>query len=222
MRTPPSNSKPGFSRSWLVTACALSGLLACTHAQAYLVPITAGSRALYLQVGAGSMTGGNGTYAGGATPGNNGSINLVSTTVPVAAVGNGTPQNMSTNSTVAASPWEGFVFCTPANGQVYIGGFYRTPGTGANATLSVSTPSYLVNANGNTLPFSSISWVSSGILDPVATLPSGSFVGGSSQTLLSLVRNNWFESCFAFSYNNAQMAAAGTFSGRATYTLSAP
>jgi hypothetical protein len=222
MRTPPTYSKTGILRSWPVAACVLSGLLGSPAAQAYLVPITAGTRALYLQVGAGSMTGGDGTYAGGATPGNNGNINLVSTIVAAATVGNGTSQNMSTNSTVAASPWEGFTFCIPANGQVYVGGFYRTPGTGANGTLSVSTPSNLVNANSNTLPFGTISWVSSGLGDPVTTIPSGTFVGGSTQTLMSLVRNNWFESCFAFRYNNAQMAAAGTYSGRATYTLSAP
>ena len=96
------------------------------------------------------------------------------------------------------------------------------PGAGGNATVSVTSPANLVNASGNTISFSSISWVSGGIGDATPTIPSGSFVGGSTQTLLSVARNTWFESCLAFSYANSQLAAAGTFSGRVTYTLSAP
>ena len=47
-------------------------------------------------------------------------------------------------------------------------------------------------------------------------------MGGTTQTLFSVARNNWFESCLTFSYANANMVAAGTFTGRATYTLVAP
>ena len=35
-------------------------------------------------------------------------------------------------------------------------------------------------------------------------------------------RDNWFESCLAFRYLNTQLVPAGTFTGRATYTLTAP
>ena len=200
-------------------ALALSGLLGCGAAQAYLVGITAGTRALYLQVGTGTFTG---TYQGGGTPGDNATINTVTATVAAGAIGSGA-QTMSTNSTVTNSPYDNFAFCTPASGQVYVGGFYRIPSlTGASATLSVTTPLNLVNATSDTIPFSTISWVSGGAQDASATIPSGTFAGGTTQTLLTVTRNNWFESCLTFSYANAQLAPAGTFTGRATYQLVAP
>jgi hypothetical protein len=34
--------------------------------------------------------------------------------------------------------------------------------------------------------------------------------------------NTWNESCHTFSYANSSSVAAGTYTGRATYTLSAP
>jgi hypothetical protein len=191
-------------------------------AHGFTVGITAGTRALFLQVGAGTMTGG--TFNNNATPGNNSTVNTASVTVPSAQLGSGTAQAMTTSSTVTASPWDGFAFCSsPATtGQVYVGGFYRVPGTtGAAATLSVSTPASLANANGDTLVFSSIAWTSSGNGDATPTIPSGAFTGGA-QTLLSVTRNTWFESCLAFRYLNTQMVPAGTFNGVATFTLSTP
>lgn len=202
----------------LSTSLALAGLLGCSAAQAFLVSIAPGTRALYLQVGTGSFSG---TYSGGGTPGDNPTVNTASVTVPAAALGTG-PQNMATNSPTANSPYDNFAFCTPGTGQVYVGGFYRTPSTAGNATLSVQTPLNLVNATSDTIPFSTISWVSGGNGDTSATVPSGTFAGGTTQTLLSLARNNWFESCLAFRYANAQLAPAGTFTGRAIYQLVAP
>jgi hypothetical protein len=195
-----------------------SGALTCLGAQAFVVTITAGTRSLFLQVGAGTMTGGN--FSSGGTPGNNSTINSVSVTVPAANLGAGT-RAMTTDSTVAASPYDSFAFCTvPA--QVYVGGFYRTPGTGANATLTATAPASLVNATGNTIPFNTISWISGGASDTTATIPSGTFVGGASQTLLSITRNTWFESCLQFNYANTQLVGSGTFTGRVSYTLTAP
>ena len=61
-------------------------------AHAFTVNITAANpKAIYLQVGVGTFTGGN--YNAGGTPGNNTTINTVSVTVPAAAVGNGTAQD---------------------------------------------------------------------------------------------------------------------------------
>lgn len=199
-------------------AFALVGLLVGTSAQAYLVTIAAGTRAIYLQVGTGTFTG---TYASGGTPGDNTTVNTMTASVAAGAIGTGA-QVMSTNSAVTNSPYDNFAFCTPASGQVYVGGFYRTPGTGGNATLSVTTPLNLINATSDTIAFNTISWVSGGTGDATATVPSGTFTGGATQTLLSLARNNWFESCLTFSYANAQLAPAGTFTGRATYQLVAP
>jgi hypothetical protein len=198
----------------LLVLAALAGVT--SPASAFLVAITPGTRAIYLQVGSGTFTG---TYNAGGTPGNNGTINKVSVTVPAASLGTGS-RAMTSDSTVSNSPYDNFAFCT-APAQVYIGGFYRLPGGGGTATLSVTTPATLSNATANTIAFSSISWVSSGNSDPVATIPSGTFAGAA-QTLLSVAPNFWFESCMAFSYANAQTVAAGTFSGRATYTLTAP
>ena len=188
---------------------------------AYTVNITAGTRVVYLVVGNGAFTG---TLQGGGTPANNATVNSVSVTVAANQIGNSTAQGMQTNSTQAQSYYDSFVFCSPAAQQVYVGGFYRIPGTtAATATLSVSTPiGGLLNASGDTIPFSQISWVSSGIGDTGAQVfPTGAFTGGT-QTLATLNRNTWNESCHAFSYANTNLVAAGTYTGRATYTLTAP
>ncbi len=197
----------------------LAGILAAAgvHSHAFVATISAGTRTLFLQVGAGTMTGVN--FSLGGTPGNNATINSVSVNVPSAALGTGV-QAMTTDSTVTNSALDGFLFCTvPA--QVYVGGFYRTPGAAGNGTLSVTSPATLSNGLGDTLPFTSISWVSGGAGDATATIPSGTFTGAT-QTLYSVTRNNWFESCLAFRYANAAVVPAGTFTGRVTYTLAAP
>ena len=185
---------------------------------AYVVPITAGTKSIYLQVGVGTMTGG--TFRGGGTPGNNATVNRVSVAVTAANLGAGTVA-MTTDSTVTASPYDGFNFCSIPS-QVYVGGFFRTPGASANATLTATAPSALTNASGDTIPFNTVSWISGGTGDTTATIPSGTFVGGALQTLLSVTSNTWFESCLQFNYANAQVVPAGTFTGRVSYTLTAP
>jgi hypothetical protein len=188
-------------------------------ASAYTVNITSGTRAIYLQVGNGTYTG---TYNGGGTPGTNTTINKVSVSVPAAQVGNGTAQAMTSDSTQAVSYYDNYSFCNPP-AQVYIGGFYRRPGTTGTATLTVSTSAAnLVDAAGDTIPFSQISWTSSGNGDSGAeVIPGGTFTGAS-QTLATFSGNTWNESCHTFSYANSSNVAAGTYTGRATYTLSAP
>ena len=185
---------------------------------AYVVNITAGTKSIYLQVGVGAMSGG--TFNNGGTPGNNPTVNRVSVAVTAANLGAGNVA-MTTDSAVTASPYDGFNFCSiPA--QVYVGGFFRTPGASANATLTATAPSALTNASGDTISFNTISWISGGTGDATATIPSGTFVGGAPQTLLSVTRNTWFESCLQFNYANAQVVPAGTFTGRVNYTLTAP
>jgi hypothetical protein len=201
-----------------VVAAALA--LAATAAPAYVVTITAGTRSIYLQVGTGTMAGGN--FSSGGTPGNNATVNTVSVTVPAASLGTGA-QAMTTNSAVTSSAYDGYAFCpvtTPAT-SVYIGGFYRTPGAAANATLTVAAPANLVSG-ADSLPFSTISWVSVGNGDATPTFPSGTFAGGTTQTLLSVTRNTWFETCMQFSYANSAVFPAGTYTNRVTYTLTSP
>lgn len=195
-------------------------LLPPALASAFTVNITAGPRVVFLAVGNGSFTG---TLQGGGSPATNATINTVSVTVPANVIGTGAAQPMNTNSTQANSFWDNFTFCSPATRQVYIGGYFRRPGAGGNATLTVTTPAGgLVNAGGNTIPFSQISWASSGIGDTGAqVIPAGTFTGGT-QTLATLNGNTYNESCHTFSYANAAVVAAGTYTGRATYTMSAP
>jgi hypothetical protein len=199
--------------AWCVIAAVAS------EARAFTVDIAPGARAIYLQVGNGSFTG---NYSGGGTPGNNATVNRVSVTVPAAAVGSGTPQQMTSDSTQAVSFYDDFTFCNPPV-QVYIGGFFRLPGAAGTATLSVTTSAAdLVNASGDTIPFSQISWTSTGNSDAGAQpIPAGAFTGGT-QTLATFGVNTWNESCHTFSYANIASVASGTYTGRATYTLSAP
>ncbi|OYZ01530.1 MAG: hypothetical protein B7X59_02510 [Polaromonas sp. 39-63-203] len=211
---PPCPGKAGKLRALAL----LLGSLAPLSSHAFVVGITAGTKSIYLQVGAGSMTGTR--FNAGGTPSNNATINNVTVTVPPANLGGG-PLPMTTDSTVTASPYDGFTFCSVPS-QVYIGGFFRTPGASANATLSAQADSALVNAGGQTIPFNSVSWVSGGNGDATATIPSGTFVGGAAQTLLGVTQNTWFESCLQFNYANAQLVPAGTFKGRVKYTLTAP
>src|SRR6202030_3338390 len=84
----------------------------------------------------------------------------VSTTVAAGAVGNGTPQAMTTDSTAAKSFLDGYAYCS-VPGQLYIGGFYQTSGhTTAEAMVTATVPTALINATGATIPFSKIQWAS--------------------------------------------------------------
>ncbi|GAA5006668.1 hypothetical protein FNZ56_04955 [Pseudoluteimonas lycopersici] len=192
------------------------------QARAFVVNIipTSTQAQIYLRVGDGAF---NGTYSGGGTPAASATITRVSVSVPATAVGNAAAQAMTSNATQATSFYDGYAFCNlPA--QVYIGGYNRGGllGAGGNGMLTVTAPTNLTNAGGNTIPFSQISWISSGNGDTGAQpFPSGAFTGGT-QTLASFPVNTWRESCHTFSYANANMVAAGTYNGQVTYTLSVP
>lgn len=193
-------------------------LFACAAqaAQAYVITITSGQRSIYLQVGAGGYTG---IYTSGGTPGNNGTINVVTVIVPASSVGSGAAQAMTSNSNVAQSPIDGFVFCNPPS-QVYLGAWSR-PGSGSGvATLTVTSPANLTSGT-DTIPFSQIRWEMSGNGDTVFQFPNGSFTGGT-QTLATFPANTWKEQCMTFTYANSVLPAAGTYTGRAVYTLSLP
>lgn len=206
---------PRFRSSLAAAACLLC---LASSARAYTVTINTGTKAAYLRIGDGTMTGG--FYNAGGTPAANTTVNLVSVTVPAASVGNATAQTM-TGSGRLTSDWDGFAFCN--TGQVYIAAFFRLPTTATqNATLRVNTPTTLTTTAGDTIPISQISWTSSGNGDTGAQpFPAGTFAGGT-QTLATLLRNTWAESCHTFSYANSAIVAAGTYNARATYTLATP
>ncbi len=209
---------PGLRRALI--GAVLTGVVS-NAASAYTATLTPASPLMvYLQVGVGSFTN---NYLNGGQPGNNTTINTVSATVPSAAVGNGTAQPMTTNSTATQSYWDGYTYCS-APGQLYIGGFYRTTGAAtAAAQVTANVPAALTDAAGDTIPFSKIRWTSSGNGDSGAEpFPAGAFVNGGAQNVGSMSSNTWNESCWTFSYLNNTVPPAGTFTGVVRYTLSAP
>ncbi len=160
----------------------------------------------------------------GLTVGNNvaaGTPNIVSVTVPAAVLGTGAAQAMISDSTQANSPFDNFTVCVPPN-QVYVGGYLRELNNTANsATLSVTTPATLSNG-AETIPFTEISWTSTSIgNNGAADIPAGTFNGGN-LVLRNIASNRYVENCHIFSYANTNFVAAGTYTGRATYTLVAP
>lgn len=210
---------PNPTRVIATAALCVAALTTALPAGAFTVNITAANpKAIYLQVGIGTFTG---SYNSGGTPGNNTTVNTVSVSVPANAVGTGVAQTMTSNSTASNSFYDGYAFCN-APAQIYIGGFYRNTTNTGGATLTATSPTNLVSAGGNTIPFTQISWTSSGNGDTgTQPFPAGTFAGGT-QTIGSINRNQWAESCHTFSYANSGFVAAGTYSGRVTYTLSTP
>jgi hypothetical protein len=191
-----------------------------TTAHAFTVTIAPASpKEIYLQVGVGSFVG---HFDTGGTPGNNTTVNRASVTVAATAVGNGTAQAMTTDSTVGASSWDGYVFCnTPA--QMYIGGFYRSTAGNNIATVTATVPASLVDSAGDQIPFSSISWTSGGNGDSGGEpFPAGTFVKGGVQTVGVVSQNQWAESCWTFNYANTTVPPQGTYTGRVLFTMTAP
>lgn len=202
----------------LIIVLLFASVFGIRDAAAYTVTIATGTKAAYLRIGDGTI--GGGFYNAGGTPAANTTVNLVSVTVPAASVGNATVQNMTSTGRLT-SDLDGFAFCNA--GQVYIGAFFRLPtNVNQSATLRVTTPVSLTSAGGDTIPITQISWTSSGNGDTGAQpFPAGTFTGGT-QTLATLLRNTWAESCHSFRYANAAIVAAGTYNARATYTLATP
>jgi len=229
------NGRVGLRRELIGAVClaAASGAALVTGtalmsgpAAAYTVTLAPASpKTIYLQVGVGSFTG---NYNAGGQPQNNATVNTVSTAVAASAVGNGTPQAMTTDSSAANSFWDGFAFCN-LPGQLYIGGFYRTAGgTTAAAQVTATVPTALTNATGDTIPFSKIQWTSTGNTssgknnETGEPFPAGTFVNGGVQNVGAMASNTWNESCWTFSYLNNTVPPAGTYTGVVRYTMTSP
>jgi hypothetical protein len=208
--------------TWFAARAACLALLTFAgDAKAFTVAISpAAPKTIFLQIGLGSFTG---FYNSGGTPQNNATINKESVAVAAAAVGNGTAQAMTTDSTQTHSFYDNFVFCSVPT-QLYIGGFYRTTGAGAGtANVTATVPVALSDGAGDTIPFAQISWTSSGNGDGnnPQPFPAGSFTG-TSVVVGSIAQNHWAESCWTFAYANTVRPAAGTYTGRVIYTLTVP
>jgi len=167
------------------------------------------TRQLHLQVG----TGGNGAQVMPTNP----TVDVVSVTVPAAALGNASTQVMSTSNPNTISPYPPISLTCSDGRKVLVSAIARVPSGTANATLTVNSAVPLTNASGQTLPFSQISWTSSD-----NSIPSGTFSTSAAQTLLNMTTSRQYESCHTFSYANTGVVAAGTYRGRVTYTLSMP
>lgn len=182
------------------------------NAHAWTYTVGAGAKTIFLQVGDGSQSGST-------------TINTVSVSVAATQLGNGTALPMATTSAQTSSSIVATTVCSPAAGQTYIAAAYRSPSASIpTATLAVNAPTNLVNASGDIIPFTAVSWIAStvGTADTTPTaIPSGTFTGGL-QALRSVAANTWIENCHTFSYSNATVAAAGTYTGRVTYTLTSP
>lgn len=220
---PPSTS-PRPARLAAQVCLAVLCLSEMASACAWSLTVVAGTRRLFLHVGNGavSSTGGSGLFNG--TAGTSGPVNLVQVTVPVAQVGDGSDQAMTSNSTQATSLYgDANNTCPTPSSQVMVGAGYRRPLLSAtSATLSVSSPTSLTSAGGDTIPFTEISWtVSAAGSSAPNVIPAGTFNGGV-QTLATVPGNTYFENCHSFIYGNNAVRAAGTYDGRVTYTLAAP
>jgi hypothetical protein len=192
----------------------LAGSWPAADAQAWSLSIASASRRVFLHVGNGTINGSNTT------------INLVQVTVPGAQVGNGVAQAMTTNSTQAQSLYgDNYTTCPTPASQIMVGASYRRTNAAngpASATLRVTSPANLVNATGDTIPFSQIGWTVSAAGSSVpGVIPAGTF-NGATQTLTTIPANTYIENCHTFSYANSAVRAAGTYTGQVTYTLTAP
>ncbi len=190
----------------LLATCAL-------EAHAWTINIAAASRRVFLHVG-------NGTAEA-----NNGTVNRVEANVSGANLVASTPVAMTSNSTQSNSLQDGFNTCPNPASQLLVGASYRRSNAAdgpASASLRVTSPANLVNAAGDTLPFSDISWTVAAPGSPVpGIIPAGAFNGGT-LTLTTIPANRYIENCHSFVYANSAVRAAGTYNGQVTYTLSSP
>lgn len=138
-----------------------------------------------------------------------GAIDVVTFTVPAAGVGNG----VAILGTVAASG-----LCA-ANNVLIDAEARATPVNSRTATLSVDTSMPLTSGSGS-IPFTEIEWTASGYA-PI-TIASGAFSGTAGQVLTTFQNSRRARQCHAFAYRNTQVFGAGTYQGRATYTLTMP
>lgn len=197
-----------FRRTQRLAVFALA--LCASAAQAWVLNVTPGPRAVYLAVGNATANGANAT------------VNLISVNVPTNAVGTGVAQPMQSSSIQANSPFDNYNVCVPASGQVYIGGFFRLPAASAvTAVLQVTTP-FGLTSGANTIPFNQISWTSTALGNAAADIPAGTFPSGGTLVLRNFAANSYVENCHTFQYANTVAAPGGTYNGIATYTLTAP
>lgn len=181
-------------------------------AVAWSLPLNAASRRVFLHVG-------NGAYDATST-----TINEVSVSVSGAQLIAGGPLPMTSNSTQSRSLYDGFLTCPNTPAQVLIGASYRRRNNNngpASATLSVTAPTNLTSGS-DTIPFGQISWAVSAPGSPTPNIIAAGTFTAAQQTLAIVPANTYIENCHSFTYANSALRAAGTYTGRVTYTMSSP
>src|SRR5262249_29647801 len=138
-----------FATGLAARAACLALLTFAGDARAFTVAISpAAPKTIFLQIGLGSFTR---LYNSGRPPQTHATINKELDAVAAAAVGNGTAQAMTTDSTQTHSFYDNFVFCSVPT-QLYIGGFYRTTGAGTgSANVTATVPVALTDGAGDTI-----------------------------------------------------------------------
>ena len=147
-------------------------------------------------------------------------MNVVSVNVPASAVGSGVAQPMSSNSTQAASFYDNFVVCNPP-AQVYIGGWVRTPaGTGTGVALGDLACLADERDDYDSVLADQLDQHCQRQYDPGH--PGGHVQRRHAGAAATIAAGTWVENCHTFSYANTAVVAAGTYTGRVTYTLALP
>lgn len=205
------NPRTQIPASRWASACVL--LLCGAHwvdAGAWSLTVNAGARRLYLHVGNGSA------YA------NNNTINQVAVNVTGNQLIAGGALPMISDSSQSRSLWgDNNLTCPRPTSQVMVGASYRDTNNGfPSATLSVTSPANLTSGS-NIIPFSEISWTVAAPGSGVPNVISAGAFGGT-LTLATVPVNRFLENCHSFTYANSAVRAAGTYTGRVTYTLVSP
>lgn len=91
-----------------------------------------------------------------------------------------------------------------------------TPRFSRTAVLSVDSSTPLTNGSAS-VPFTEISWQSR-----YGDVPAGRYDGSSNQFLMSFPNSFLILDYHSFRYDNTSILAAGTYTGRVTYTLAMP
>ena len=196
---------------WLVCGAWLA--LVPLAASSWEVNLGNAQRRLFLHVGAGVLNADSGT------------VSQFEVTVPGPQLGNGPLPMTTANGQTTSLLNPAITRCLSPQSQILIGASYQRQNVnnGSNsATLSVISPAHLVNARGDTIPFSEIRWSVAGSADtsPFTTV-SGTFSPGT-VPLASVRANTYVETCQSFTYGNSTVYPAGTYTGTVTYTLSNP
>jgi hypothetical protein len=156
---------------------------------------------------------------------NNTSVNCVTFNV--------TGTNVAPNATpVTGTPGCGAPATTPSGGIEFSLTANRRSTSGDVVHLTVDSSAGMSCTGGGCgstiVPFTTVSWTSQNRDGSMLDIPNGSFTGGASQTILNIANGQGgtdsvtVTNVLIFSYGNATLYPAGSYSGRVTFTATVP